>query len=317
MKRILLDCDPGIDDSTAIILALKCEALKIEAITTVSGNLRADQTAINALKTLELIGKHDVPVAQGTLKPLVRPNPRDPFSHGDDGLGNTGLPAPSLALDPRFAPEVIVDTVNRHAGDITLVATGPLTNIAYALMKAPEIVPKINELIIIGGAFGFNEYAARYATGDNPVSEWNIYVDPEAAHLVFHSGIPITAIGLDVATHPEINFRDKDITQLKSAHNRESAYLLELINFVTERNFMSYCVLIDSMAIAAAIDPTLIQTEKIYVDIETKSDLTLGQTVVDRRANFTWTHLPQIQAAYDADFGRFLDLLIETFAKTL
>jgi len=315
VKRILLDCDPGIDDSTAILFAVKSTRLKIEAITTVSGNLTADYTSINALKTLELIEANDIPVSRGALKPLVRPYPRDPFSHGDDGLGNTALPEPKLRLDPRFAPDVIVDTVNRHANDITLVATGPLTNIAYALMKEPDIAHKVNELILIGGAFGFNSYASMYATGDNPVSEWNIYVDPEAARQVFHSGIPITAIGLDVATHPSINFREQDIERLQTAANRESAYLLDLIQFVTERNFKSYCVLIDSMAIAVAIDPTMIQTRQIYVDIETKGELTLGQTVVDSRENFVWTHCPQIRAAYDADFPRFLDMLIAAITK--
>jgi purine nucleosidase/pyrimidine-specific ribonucleoside hydrolase len=315
MKRILLDCDPGIDDSTAILFAIKSAELEIEAITTVSGNLMADRTSINALKTLELIGIDDIPVAKGIMHPLVRPYPRDPFSHGDDGLGNTGLPDPRLQLDPRFAPDVIVDTVDRFPGDIALVATGPLTNVAAALMKDPDMPRKVDQLILIGGAFGFNSYSSVYATGDNPVSEWNIFVDPESARLVFHSGIAITAIGLDVATHPSINFRESDIQKLHEAANRESAYLLDLIRFVTERNFKSYCVLIDSMAIAAAIDPTVIQTKEIFVDIETKGELTLGQTVVDFRENFTWTHLPQIKAAYDADFPRFLDMLITAITK--
>ena len=200
MRRILLDCDPGIDDSTAIIFALKSNLIKVEAITAVSGNLTADRTSINALKTLELLDVVDIPVAQGMMKPLVRAFPHDPFSHGDDGLGNTQLPVPELQLDQRFGPDLIIETVNQFVGEITLVATGPLTNIAVALMKAPDIVDKVDRLILIGGAFGFNEYASTYATGDNPVSEWNVYVDPEAARLVFHSGIPITAIGLDVAT---------------------------------------------------------------------------------------------------------------------
>ena len=115
--------------------------------------------------------------------------------------------------------------------------------------------------------------------------------------------------------NPSINFRDDDIQRLQATANRESKYLLDLIKFVTERNFESYCVLIDSLAIAVAIDPTIIETQKIYVDIETKGELTLGQTVVDTRANFTWTHLPQILAACDADFSRFLDMLITAFIK--
>ena len=295
-------------------MALKSPALKIEAITAVSGNLTADRTSVNARKTLELLGAADIPVAQGMLTPLVRPFPSDPFSHGEDGLGNTNLPVPSLPLDPRFAPDVIVDTVNRFAGDITLVATAPLTNIALALMKDPELVQKVERLILLGGAFGFNEYAFKFATGDNPVSEWNIYVDPEAARLVFHSGMPITAIGGDVFTHPDINLQEQHVETLKAARNRESTYMLDLLRFVTDRGFLSYCILIDSLTIAAALDASIVRTRRVRVDVETKGELTRGQTVTDTRANFRWDHLPEIDAAYDADFARFLNILVSAIA---
>jgi len=315
MKRILMDCDPGIDDAIAMILAIKSGQLKVEAITAVTGNLTADRTCANALKVLELIGVDSIPVAQGIMKPLVRKYPKDPFSHGDDGLGNTGLPAPKLKPDPRFAPDVIIDVVNRFAGDITLVATGPLTNVALAVMKDPTLPSKVNELIIIGGAFGFNKFASVNATGDNPVSEWNIYVDPEAAHLVFHAGFRLTAVGLDVVTHEDINLTAQDTERLQQATTREAKFLLDINQFVRDRNFLSYCALIDSMAIAAAIDPTIIQTQRIHCDIETKGELTLGQTVTDIRDNFRWQHLPQIDAACNADFPRFRDLLISTLVK--
>lgn len=314
MKHIILDCDPGIDDSIAIILAARSPELKIEAITTVTGNLLADRTSVNARKTLELIQREDIPVAQGCLHPLVRKYPRDPFSHGDDGLGNTHLPEPHMKLDPRFATQVICDTVHAFAGNITLVATGPLTNVALAILQEPEIAKMVNDLIIIGGAFGFNEYASTNATGDNPVSEWNIFVDPEAAKIVFHSGMPITAIGLDVATHPGINLSPQYWQLLENSNRVEAKYMLGLLNFVKQRGFQDYCVMIDAMAIAAAIDPTLVDTQKIHVDIETQSDLALGQTVVDRRNNFRWSHLPQIQGACGADFQRFHDLLIQRLA---
>lgn len=315
MKRILLDCDPGIDDSVAILFALKSPALKVQAITAVSGNLTADQTAINVLKMLELIGAEDIPVSRGMMKPLVRPYPKDPFFHGHDGLGNTNLPHPKLRLDPRFAADLIVETVDQFSDDITLVATGPLTNIALALMKDPTIVDKVERLILIGGAFGFNQYAYQFATGDNPVSEWNIYVDPEAARLVFHSGVPITAIGGDVFAHPDINLRDEHIRALEKAVNRESSYMLALLRFVQARGFLSYSILIDSLAIAVALDHSLISTRRVHVDVETKGELTRGQTVADSRANFRWDHLPAIDAAEDADFPRFLDMLISEITK--
>lgn len=315
MKRILIDCDPGIDDSLAILFALKSPALKIEAITAVSGNLTADRTSINVRKTLELLGVSDIPVAQGMLTPLVRPFPSDPFSHGDDGLGNTNLPAPKLPLDPRFAPDVIVDTVNQFVGDITLVATAPLTNIALAMMKDPELSSKVERLILLGGAFGFNEYALKFATGDNPVSEWNIYVDPEAARLVFHSGMPITAIGGDVFAHPDINLEQEHIEALQAANSREAAYMLDLLRFVTKRGFLSFCILIDSLTIAAAIDESIVRTKRVRVDVETRGELTRGQTVTDTRANFRWDHLPEIDVAYDAEFPRFLDMLVSAITQ--
>ncbi len=311
MKRIVFDCDPGIDDAIAILFALHSPALKVEAITAVSGNLTADRTAANALKVLDLTGAGDIPVAHGLLKPLVRPYPRDPFFHGDDGLANTGLPTSTRALDPRFAPDVIVETVNRYPGNLTLVATGPLTNIALALMKDPSLAQKVNELIIIGGAFGFNKFAATNATGDNPASEWNIYVDPEAAKHVFHSGIKLTALGLDVATHERVALRPHDVERLKARGSKEAQFVLDVAAFVAGRGFLPYCALIDSMAVAAAIDRNAVKTRAIHCDVETQGELTLGMTVADLRDNFRWTHLPLIDAAYEADYDRFLDLLVD------
>ncbi len=314
MKRILMDCDPGIDDSVAIILALK-SGLKIEAITAASGNLRSDRTSLNALKILEMMNAEDIPVAKGPLGPLVRPYPKDPFSHGEDGLGNTGLPAPRRALDPRFAPDVIVETVREYPGEITIIATAPLTNLALALQRDPEIIHLTKRVIAIAGAFGFNEYAYACATGDNPVSEWNVYVDPEAARLVFRSGLPLLAIGVDVFAHPDINFREKHLQALEQSGNRESRYLLDLVKYVRSQNFESYSAQIDALAVAAAIDESLFRARKVHVDVETRGELTLGQTVADVRAHFRWTHLPEIEAACEVDYAGYLDLLVGAFTR--
>jgi inosine-uridine nucleoside N-ribohydrolase len=315
MKRIILDCDPGIDDSMAILFAFKSPELKVEAITAVSGNLTADRSSINARKTLELLGVSGIPVAMGMMTPLVRPYPKDPFSHGEDGLGNTFLPDPKLPLDPRFAPDLLIELVNQYPGEVTILASGPLTNIALAIMKDSQFAGKVQQLIVLGGAYGFNEYAYKFATGDNPVSEWNVYVDPEAARIVFHSGISLVAIGGDIFAHPAINLRPQDIAALQAAENRESAYMLDLFNFVTSRGFLSYCILIDSLNVAAALAPNMLRTRRIHVDVETQGALTMGQTVVDTRANFRWSHLPQIEAAYDADFSLFLDMLVNAITS--
>jgi purine nucleosidase/pyrimidine-specific ribonucleoside hydrolase len=315
MNRVIIDCDPGIDDALALILAIKSRKLQIEAITTMSGNLTADRCRKNVLKVLELLKVDSIPVGQGSLKPLVRDFPSDPFSHGADGLGNTDLPEPQSLASPYFAPELIVETVNRYPNELTLIVTGPLTNIALALMKDPDLPKKVRQIIIIGGAFGFNRSAALNATGDNPVSEWNIYVDPEAARLVFHSGVKLTAIGLDVATHSDINFRDSDIERLKASQNPEAKFVLDLVQFSAGRGFQSYTVLIDSTAIAAAINPDLIKVRQIHVDVETRGELTRGQTVADIRDNFRWTHLPAIDAAYDADFPAFREFVVSTLTQ--
>lgn len=312
MKKVIIDCDPGIDDALALICAIRSRQLQIEAITAVSGNLTADRAYTNILKILELLDVKDIPVAQGALKPLVREYPPDPFSHGQDGLGNTHLPEPIRPSTMRYAPDVIVETAALHSGELTLIVTGPLTNVALALIKDPELPKKIEQIIIIGGAFGFERAAALNATGGNPVSEWNIFVDPDAAKLVFHSGMKLTAIGLDVVTHRDFNFRESDIERLKKSDRREARFVSDLVQFVSGRGFQTYTVLIDSMAIAAAIHPDIIEVRRIHVDIETQGELTSGQTVTDIRNNFRWTHLPAIDAACTAKFSDFLDFVVST-----
>lgn len=315
MKKILIDCDPGIDDSLALILALKSDEVDLKAVTTVSGNLHVDDTSRNALIIMEMMGAESVPVARGMAKPLVRDIPFDPFSHGKDGLGNTDMPHPKRSLAPVFGPDLIVEQANLYPGELTLIALGPLTNIAMALMKDPELPKKVKELVCIGGAFGFNEYAYKHATGDNPVSEWNVYVDPEAAKMVFNSGLSIRAVGLDVATHPDINFPKEQVDLLRQSSNQEAVYVSKLVDFVEGRGFQSYCVLIDSLAVAAVIDPTVIETTAVSVDVETAGTLTRGQTVCDIRNHFRWDHLPVIDAASGADFKKFSDIVTAALLK--
>jgi inosine-uridine nucleoside N-ribohydrolase len=310
MKRILIDCDPGIDDSIALVMALKSPELNVEAISAVTGNLQADRTSMNARKILEMLGRTEVPVSQGSMLPLSGEYPHDPFSHGKDGLGNTRLPESRIKLDPRPAIEMIYQTVKKFPGECTILCLGPLTNIAMTILQHPDLVDIVKDLILIGGAFGFNRYGLEYATGGNPSSEWNIFVDPEAARIVFHSGIAITAIGLDVATHAALEVDHEHKTRLQKSHKPEADYFLQLLRYVENRGFRSYCVLIDSLAIAAAIEPNLFKTRTIYVDIATQGKLTRGQTVVDHRKNFQWDDLPQISAAYDANFSAILELLV-------
>ena len=326
MKNILIDCDPGIDDSVALLYALNHQELNIRAITTVSGNLLSDACSLNARKILHLSRSREarhIPVARGPLKPLVRPYPRDPFSHGNDGLGDIGvIDAGGLEEDERFAPDLIIETVNEckdipsedNLKGLTVLCLGPLTNLALALIKDPTLPEKIAKVVFIGGSFGFNTAGAVRATGDNPVSEWNVYVDPEAADMVFNAGFNLLALGLDVVTLPSIELSLDHRQTLRDAASTSPAakFMLDLVDFAKSRQFASWCCLIDSLAVAVVIDPSVVEFDRIRVAVETQSRLSLGQTIVDRRerVDFQWKHLPNINAARSVDAERFLASLV-------
>ncbi len=310
LKKVIIDCDPGMDDSLALILALKSDKLSIEAVTTVAGNYPIDVTSANALKIMELMGRTHIPVAKGMGKPLVRDLASDPFSHGSDGQAEVHLPEPATPLYTGHAIDLIVEKVKQYPGEIHLIALGPLTNIAMALMKAPEIAPMIASITAIAGSYGLNKYSTANATGDNPQSEWNVYVDPEAAEMIFKSGIPLQAIGLDVSTHFDVNFTETELLELEASPRAEADVLRKMISFVVGRGFESYCVLIDSMAVAAVIDPTLVQYITAKVGVETQGKLTLGMTVMDSRHHHVWNDLPDVKVACEADYRRFLKLVM-------
>lgn len=310
-KKVILDCDPGMDDSMAIIMACKSQALDVKAITAVNGNYSADVTSKNALKVLELMGRTDIPVGKGMSEPMVRKSPPDPFTHGTDGQAENNLPDPVTPLCEKHAVDLIIDTIKANPGEIHLICTAPMSNVAMAMKKAPEIKSMIAGIYAISGAFGLNRYAYANATGDTPQSEWNVYVDPEAAEIVYHSGVKLVALGLDVATHFDVNLTDEDIHMLELSHKPEAKFFRQTIRFVNGRGFEAYCALIDCMAVGYAIDSTLVQTISGHVGIETKDGLTLGMTVLDSRHHFAWDTLPLVEIGEHADYGRFLKLLME------
>lgn len=311
MKKIILDCDPGMDDSMAIVMAVKSKKLDVKAITTVNGNYPADVTAVNALKVLEMLKRTDIPVAKGMPEPMFRETPKDPFTHGKDGQAENFLPEPKTPLSEKHAIDMIIDVVKENPGEIYILSTGPMSNIAMAMKKAPEIKPMIAGIYAISGMFGLNKYAFANATGDTPQSEWNVYVDPEAASIVYNSGVNLVAIGLDVATHFDVNLTEKDIAALDKSDKMEAGFLRQAIRFVNGRGFEAYCTVIDCMAVAYAIDESLIETFEGRVGIETKDGLTLGNTVVDYRHHHVWENLPKVKIARTADHQRFLNMLME------
>lgn len=309
MKKIILDCDPGMDDSLAIIMAAKSSELDLLAVTAVNGNYPVEITSKNVRKILELIGRTDIPAAAGAAKPLFRPSPRDPFTHGEDGQARAFLPEPTVECDPRHAADLIIDLVKENPHEVTVLCTGPMSNLALTLMKEPGIAPLIKEVIAISGMFGFNEYAFKNATGDTPLSEWNIYVDPEAARLIYHSGVRLTAIGLDAATHFDTDFSEEDLAAFRESGRPEAAFLANAIDFTHSRGFEAYCAVIDGVAVAYALDPSVVDTVEGHVDIETKDGLTLGMSVMDRRHHFVWEHLPVVNVGYHTDSAKFLKMV--------
>lgn len=240
MKKIILDCDPGMDDSMAIVMAVKSKELDVKAITTVNGNYPVDITAVNALKVLEMLGRTDIPVAKGMPEPMFRETPKDPFTHGKDGQAENFLPDPKTPLSEKHAIDMIIDVVKENPGEIYILSTGPMSNIAMAMKKAPEIKLMIAGIYAISGMFGLNKYAFANATGDTPQSEWNVYVDPEAAAIVYNSGVNLVAIGLDVATHFDVNLTENDIAALDKSDKMEAGFLRQAIRFVNGRGFEAY-----------------------------------------------------------------------------
>lgn len=305
-QRIVLDCDPGHDDAIAILLAARAPSLKLEAITTVAGNQTVQKTSRNALRVCSLAGIRDVPIAAGMDRPLLREQRVAADIHGESGLDGPALPEPSLALAPIHAVDLLIELLLASAGDLTIVATGPLTNVATAIRREPAILPKIQRIVLMGGAIGLGN--------TTPAAEFNIYVDPEAAHIVFNCGRPVTMIGLDV-THqaqatPEVRER---IRALGTPVARLVDGLLEFFaeTYRTVFNFPAPPVH-DPCAVARVIDATLVRGQPMRVDVELRGEFTTGRTVCDVYG--TSGKPPNAEVGRELDVARFWDLLIDTLA---
>jgi len=309
-KKVILDCDPGIDDALAILLAFRSPELNILGITIVSGNVHASKGAINALRTLNVLKiKEDIPVYIGQDKPLLRPLITAEWVHGSDGLGDANIPMPSRKPREGNGVKFIVDTImNSKQGEITLIATGPLTNIATALLLEPNLAKRVKELILMGGAFGLTPYGIGNAT---PVSEFNFYTDPEAAKIVFESGIPIIAVGLDVTTDPQAIITKEIHKEMTKSSSEIHQFAAKIMKNLVER--FGYMQLHDPMAIAMAIDPSFFKTSKYYVSIATNDDDTRGQAIVEKREWLPeeFKKKPNANIANWVDGPRFLKFFLE------
>jgi len=272
-RRIIIDTDPGIDDALAIFLALRSPELKVEAITPVAGNVPLDLTLPNALRLVEIAGRTDVPVAAGASHPLVRRLVTAGHVHGVNGLAGVEFPEPKIKPVRETAPELIRRIVRENPGEITIVAVGPLTNVALALRADPELAGMIPAIVIMGGSL----------SGGNitPAAEFNLYVDPEAARIVFDANVPLTVVGLDVTRKCLVN--EQHIKQLEAANNPVSQAAGKILRATYERmrhgGEVTDIALHDALAVASLIDHDVITRKDYYVEVETVGEWTAGQTL--------------------------------------
>ena len=302
MRRFLIDTDTASDDAVALVMALRHPDARVEAITVVAGNVPVDQGVQNALYTVELCGG-GVPVYRGADAPLERPLETAQFVHGHDGLGDIGLPLAGRPPAEGDAVDVLIETINRYAGEITLVSLGPLTNLALALRKDPSIAGKVSAYVMMGGT-------GQGPGNVTPVAEYNVWADPEAAHVVFASGLPITMVGWDVSIAYAV-MTPADVEAVRKAGTELAAFCMDIQGHVTHFSTsigLAGFDLPDPIAMAVALDPSMATlTRRLFVAVETTSPLCRGQTVVDL---FHITgETPNADVVLEASREQFLDVL--------
>lgn len=295
---VLIDCDPGHDDAVALMLAFGSGKLDVLGVTTVAGNSTGPNTYRNALKILSFIGQK-VEVAMGAEKPLLRPLTIAPNVHGGSGLDGPILPEPTLEGSKRSAFDLIVDTLEKSECKVTLIPTGPLTNIAIALLAKPRIKEKIEKIVLMGGA--------AFEGNWTPAAEFNIYVDPEAAKIVFESGVPLTMIGLDV-THKALIYPDEVEAMRKLGPvGKVVAELMDFYSIFYRKQGFPGNPIHDALAVATVIEPDIVSTRRLRVDVETFGQLTLGRTVVD--FGQVTGREPNCDVALELDRERFIRMV--------
>lgn len=301
---VILDVDPGHDDAVALMMACGSVDLDLLAVTTVAGNVELEKTTYNALRVLSLIGHTDVPVASGASRPLERELHTAYDIHGESGLdGPEELPPPTFGTDDRNAVQLIAATLRSSPKPVTLIPTGPLTNIATFLREHPNLREKIAHISLMGGSIGLGN--------TTPAAEFNIYVDPEAAREVFESGLPITMSGLDVTHQAGAGPGERDRLRRIGEPGRMIAGFLNFFAAAYESTFgFDSPPLHDPVAVAAVLQPGLLETRPMRVDVECEGELTRGETVCDFYGVTGKT--PNAEVGVELDREGFFGLLYET-----
>jgi purine nucleosidase len=275
-KRILFDTDPGIDDACAILLAIASPEVSVEGLSVVHGNCSLAQATTNALSILELANADHIPVARGCELPLVQPSLLAPETHGETGLGYARLSAPRAKPIGQHAVDFLIEKILAAPGEITLVAIGPLTNVALAIRQEPRIVESLRELIIMGGAL-------RYEGNTTALGEFNTYVDPHAAHIVYHAGIPATLVPLDVTY--QCILTPGDVSRLLHTDSPVTRFVADstrfYMEFHDEYQKIEGCVINDPLALALTFAPELCTYEELHVDVDLSGGISMGKTVAD------------------------------------
>jgi len=307
-RKIILDCDPGHDDAIAMILAHGNPEIELLAVTTVHGNQTIEKVTRNALAVATMAGITGVPFAAGAHRPLVRVAEVADSIHGESGLDGPKLPEPAFEASPLHAVDLIIDTIMRHEpGEVTLVPTGALTNIALAVRKEPRIAARVKEVVLMGGGYHGGNWSA--------AAEFNIVIDPEAAHIVFNESWNLTMVGLDVTHHalatPEV------VAAIAAVGTTTSQFVVELLDFFAhtykDAQGFDYPPVHDPCAVALVIDPTLMDVVRVPLDIELTGTITLGMTVADFRAEAPedcTTH-----AATHLDHAKFWALIVDALER--
>jgi purine nucleosidase len=309
-RPIIIDCDPGQDDAVNLLLAMSSpDELEIQGITTVAGNVPLALTERNARLMCDIAGRRDIPVFAGCARPLVRRLVTAEAVHGRTGIDGIEIREPQTPLQERHAVDFIVDTLAAASDDsVTLVPTGPLTNVAMAMVKAPAIVSRIREIVLMGGAM-------REGGNHSPSAEFNILVDPHAAHVVFDCGRPIIAMGLDV-THQVLATPER-VQRIRALGNRVSDATAGMLEFYSRHDSLKYGIagspLHDPCTVAYLLRAEIFSGKRCNIQVEIHSELTAGHTAVDfwgvsgRRENAVWIT--------DVDDDAFYELLIERLGR--
>jgi len=308
MRKFIIDTDTASDDAVALVMAVMQTNIEVEAITVVAGNVPLQQGIQNALYTLDLCQKN-IPVYAGCAKPMLRPLQTAQFVHGTDGMGDIGLPLSGYQPADGHAVDVLRDTINRFAGEITLVTLGPLTNVAVALLREPSLASKVQHCYIMGGI-------GEGHGNMTPLSEYNIWCDPEAAKIVFESGMKMTMVGWDISWKYAA-FSHEQAQDIRAMGTPLAKFVIDIQAAVdqyakTETQLAGFD-LPDPIAMAVAIDPTIAECEELYVEVALAEGLHRGQTIVDVLGMMN--KMPNMQVVKRVNRDAFLKMLRQSVSE--